>query len=278
MESIDKTLHYIQQHFNKNIQLNELAAQANYSPFHFHRLFKQQVGEAPKQYILRLRLERAAKDLFFYPDKSIYAIAMDTGFSSQAVFARAFKSRYAVSAETYRAEQLQATELKHRQARVMNEPPPFSVEPMEHAEMVYETTFMESEDEVMQAFRRIHRWAAARDIAGTSPVFIGVFLDSPTSTPAAKCRYLAGIRVNTSNPAYREKIYAFKEGKYARIPLFGGFSSVIDYAVYFKKKQLAETGYAMVPDRRGFEVFSEMDFDKPYNEQFKILCIAVQPA
>lgn len=65
MEPINKILHYIQQHFNEPLNLNSLAAQANYSPFHFHRLFKQQVGEAPKQYILRLRLERAAKDLFF---------------------------------------------------------------------------------------------------------------------------------------------------------------------------------------------------------------------
>ncbi|RFM27434.1 helix-turn-helix domain-containing protein [Deminuibacter soli] len=277
MQAIERTLHYIQQHFKDDLSLEQLAAHANYSPFHFQRLFKQYVGESPKQYMLRLRLQRAAKDLFFYPDKTIYAIAMDTGFSSQAVFARAFKARYGVNAETYRAEELLAVEYKHQQANVMNEPPPFSIQRIERFEMAYETVYMQNEEDVMQAFKRIGNWAAARDIAGADPLYCGVYLDSPISTPADKCRYLAGIKINTSNPDYRERIYTCEGAKYAQIPFCGGFDTVLDYALYFKKKQLQETGYSLVEGVRGFELFAEMDFSKPYREQFRTLCVAVQP-
>ena len=106
MEAIDAILYYIQQHFDENLSLQALAEQAHYSPYHFHRLFKQQVGEPPKQYLLRLRLEKAMKDLIFYPGKSIYAIAVDCGFSSQSVFARAFKGKYQLTAEQYREQAL----------------------------------------------------------------------------------------------------------------------------------------------------------------------------
>src|SRR6516225_6095987 len=101
---IDRVLHYIQANWNQDLPLSKLAEEAHYSPYHFSRLFKDQVGEAPKQYILRLRLEKACKELIFYHEKSIYAIAFDCGFSSQAVFARAFKQRYGLSAEQYRKE------------------------------------------------------------------------------------------------------------------------------------------------------------------------------
>jgi len=108
MQVIDNILYYIQQHFDRELSLEVLAREAHYSPYHFHRLFKQQVGEAPKQYLLRLRLEKATKELLFYPEKSVYAIAMDCGFSSQPVFSRAFKARYRLSAEQYREQALQA--------------------------------------------------------------------------------------------------------------------------------------------------------------------------
>jgi AraC family transcriptional regulator len=70
MEVIDNILHYIQQHFDQDLSLQHLAAQAHYSPYHFHRLFRQQVGEAPKQYLLRLRLEKSCKELLFYPSST----------------------------------------------------------------------------------------------------------------------------------------------------------------------------------------------------------------
>ncbi|MBL7135447.1 MAG: helix-turn-helix transcriptional regulator [Candidatus Marinimicrobia bacterium] len=76
--------------------LNELVAVAHFSPFHFHRLFRAFVGETLKQFIQRIRLEKAAERLITNPLESITAIALDSGFSGSATFARAFKEYFCV--------------------------------------------------------------------------------------------------------------------------------------------------------------------------------------
>ena len=43
--------------------LDAIAARAGWSPFHLHRAFRAMVGETPKQYTLRRRLERAVARL-----------------------------------------------------------------------------------------------------------------------------------------------------------------------------------------------------------------------
>ena len=40
-----------------------MALRSGWSRFHFHRAFRRLVGETPKQYLLRIRLERAAAAL-----------------------------------------------------------------------------------------------------------------------------------------------------------------------------------------------------------------------
>ena len=63
------------------------------------------VGETPKQYTLRLRLERAAARLVS-SDHSVLAIALDAGFKSHEVFTRAFGRRFGRTPIAYRASAL----------------------------------------------------------------------------------------------------------------------------------------------------------------------------
>jgi AraC family transcriptional regulator len=65
-------------------------AKAGWSPFHFHRAFRKVVGETPKRYTQRLRLERAAARLASGSDP-VLRIAADAGFASHEVFTRAFR-------------------------------------------------------------------------------------------------------------------------------------------------------------------------------------------
>lgn len=88
---------------NSEISLDVLAARAGWSPFHFHREFRRIVGETPKQYILRLRLERAAARLATGTDP-VVSIAADAGFASHEVFTRAFRRQFGVTPSTYRRE------------------------------------------------------------------------------------------------------------------------------------------------------------------------------
>jgi transcriptional regulator GlxA family with amidase domain len=47
---------HIQRHLDSDLSLEELADVANFSPFHFHRLFHGLVGESIREHVCRLRL------------------------------------------------------------------------------------------------------------------------------------------------------------------------------------------------------------------------------
>ena len=57
---INKTFDYIESNLERSMTLEELAKVANFSKFHFNRIFHSIVGETPFQFILRVRIERAA--------------------------------------------------------------------------------------------------------------------------------------------------------------------------------------------------------------------------
>lgn len=99
---INKVIDFIDENICQELTLEKLAGVANFSPYHFHRIFGAIVGETLFQFIQRNRLQRAAWRLIEKPNKSITDIAYDYGFSSPSAFARAFKEFYGCSASEYR--------------------------------------------------------------------------------------------------------------------------------------------------------------------------------
>jgi len=275
MEVIDNILHYIQRHFDQDLPLQTLAEQAHYSPYHFHRLFKQQVGEAPKQYLLRLRLERALKELIFYPQKSVYAIAMDSGFSSQSVFARAFKNKYGIPAEQYREQALKGIRERTDTIKPDVQQFPVTVSRLERFYIVSELTYLKQEDEIMRKFKNLHAWASARELTGKEPEFYGIFIDSPLSTPLPKCRYLAGIRIREA--ISHKGCQTLGGFTVAQIPVMGNFEVSTSYALYVKQRWMNDSGYEIIQGISGFERFAEMDFSKSYSQHYRTICIGIQP-
>jgi AraC-like DNA-binding protein len=83
-------------------QLTLLARDAAMSPYHFLRTFRQVVGMAPHQYVLRTRLHRAALRLRRSSDE-IAAIAFGAGFNDLSTFNRRFKKVMGASPSVYRA-------------------------------------------------------------------------------------------------------------------------------------------------------------------------------
>ena len=99
---IHRAQDFIEENLGRNLALEEIARAACFSPYHFHRLYTAITGESIYQFILRLRLERAASRLCRQPPEPVTTIAFDLGFSSSATFARAFKGLFGVSASEYR--------------------------------------------------------------------------------------------------------------------------------------------------------------------------------
>jgi len=99
---INKVLDYINENLSKDFTLEELASVANFSPYHFHRIFGGIMQEPLSQFITRVRLERAATRLIDNPRASITEVAFDFGFSGSSTFARAFKEKFCMSASHWR--------------------------------------------------------------------------------------------------------------------------------------------------------------------------------
>ncbi len=102
MARVNRVVDHIERHLHEPLKLHDLAKLANFSPYHFHRIFAAMVGETLNQFVQRTRLERAASRLLSEPHASITEVALDAGFASSATFARAFRDAFAMSATTFR--------------------------------------------------------------------------------------------------------------------------------------------------------------------------------
>ncbi len=86
---------------SEDISLDELAAEAQLSPFHFARMFKHSVGVPPRVYLTRLRVERAC-ELLEMTNLPVTEIAYEVGYSSNQVLARVFLKHRHMSPTDYR--------------------------------------------------------------------------------------------------------------------------------------------------------------------------------
>jgi AraC-like DNA-binding protein len=79
----------------------DLARAAGLSPAHFSREFRRTFGEAPHQYLLTRRLERAAA-LLRNTDRTVTEICFSVGLSSMGSFITSFRRVYGVAPVAYR--------------------------------------------------------------------------------------------------------------------------------------------------------------------------------
>ncbi|MCV6963059.1 AraC family transcriptional regulator [Mycobacterium intermedium] len=81
--------------------IEELAQRAAMSPRHFTRVFTEEVGEAPGQYVERIRTEAARRQLE-ETDDTVVAIAARCGFGTAETMRRNFIRRIGISPDQYR--------------------------------------------------------------------------------------------------------------------------------------------------------------------------------
>jgi AraC family transcriptional regulator len=96
-----RCLEFMRERLSEDISLDELAAEARLSPFHFARMFKQSLGVPPRVYLTRLRMERTC-ELLETTDLSVTEIAQEVGYSSNQVLARVFIKHQRMSPTDYR--------------------------------------------------------------------------------------------------------------------------------------------------------------------------------
>lgn len=97
----NNVMEYIDTHYMDDLSLDDVAAAADFSKFHFSRLFKQYTGFTFCDYI-RHRKIRAAEELLNQPDLTVTEVAMQSGFVSLSTFNRVFREFKHCSPTEYR--------------------------------------------------------------------------------------------------------------------------------------------------------------------------------
>lgn len=189
---------------DRPLDLHAVAASVHSSPFHFHRVFQQIVGETLHAFQKRVRLERALTAMVHGPERSLLEIALDHGFGSASSFSKAFKDQYGTSPRKFDLEGWQAdrrgelTEHNHHLARLGRgeNPDGFEATLVELPARSFVTrrvTDPFQPGRVTGATEEFVAWAEAEGTAeGT---WAGWMWENPDLVPLADCRYDIGLVV-----------------------------------------------------------------------------------
>lgn len=92
---------YVEKHYREKIYLDDIAEKMGISPTYLSRLFSKEKGTTLQEYIIKVRVQRAA-NLLTYSDSPISKIGDYVGFPSQSYFGRIFKQHTGLTPKEYR--------------------------------------------------------------------------------------------------------------------------------------------------------------------------------
>jgi AraC family transcriptional regulator len=259
---INRVMDYIAGHLAEELPLERLAQVAAFSPFHFHRVFKAIAGENLFEFIRRVRVERAGALLLLDGATSITGVALDTGFSSPAVFARAFKGHFGLSASAWRRQREAERNAGKPKSKGCKAPEGAARHSLGHARVetrnhpAFHLAYMRhigpyGQAEISEAWNQFARWMQAHELLSEDTVTLGIPHDHPGVTAPSRCRYDCGVVV----PAGFQKdrlvnLTDLPAGKYAVLPFRGTASELVQAWEALFESWLPESGYQ--PDNRPF--------------------------
>jgi AraC family transcriptional regulator len=104
---VSRVRDYIRANLGNRLSVTALAEIVNLSPSYFSEVFKNSIGVAPHEYVLRERIREAAT-LLTKGDTPVAQVAQMLGFASQSHFADVFRRATAMSPKQYRGARRQA--------------------------------------------------------------------------------------------------------------------------------------------------------------------------
>lgn len=96
VESIQKAIHFIEEHLLADLNMEQIAKEANSSIFHFQRTFSILTDMSIADYIRRRRLTLAAQELI-NTDNKIIDLSYKYGYDTPEAFAKAFRKQHGVT-------------------------------------------------------------------------------------------------------------------------------------------------------------------------------------
>lgn len=98
---VRKAIAYMNEYYNQNPSLSDVASYVGLNPNYFSSLFKKETGKNFSSYLLKIRLDNA-KLLLKNTNLTLSEIAAELGFDSQSYFSRLFKKETGLTPREYR--------------------------------------------------------------------------------------------------------------------------------------------------------------------------------
>ena len=100
---IKEALSFVEQNFQNNISVEDIAGFCNLNRSYFGKIFKETVGQNPQEFLMQYRMSKAVQ-LLKMTALSIHDIGNAVGYPNQLHFSRAFKNVHGISPRQWRTE------------------------------------------------------------------------------------------------------------------------------------------------------------------------------
>lgn len=242
-------LFYVYTHIETDIDLEELSRMHGVSLFHLHRIFKAVFGRNLYETIQSIRLQKAANLLLTNRHSSISEIAAQCGYSAQASFIRAFKSRFVMTPGAWRGGgYLEYSEaiLSQSERTRLSEASFDHLQPSivkREAMSAYYIRHQGYGPSIHSAWQKLQTWIYTNHIEHYRS--IALFHDNPAITQLHECQYVACI---VTEEAMSQRLghlprFMIAAGVYARFDIEGQSGDLLKFIRWVYHEWLPQSRY-----------------------------------
>jgi len=193
-------MNYINKNIDTDINIDAIAVEYGLSKFHFHRIFKEQIGKNIYETIKSIRLQKASNLLITNKYSTITEIASMCGYSSQTSFIRAFKNRFEQTPTLWRnggykeysnnilhnsiSSDVSHTSFSHLEAKIIKT----------KRKKLYYIRHQGYNKELSKVWQKMMAWVYTNNIENYEQ--IAIYHDNPIITLQEDCHYIACVKVD----------------------------------------------------------------------------------
>ncbi len=273
---------HIQANLDGDLSLAALSRIARLSPFGLQRLFKAAIGETPKAYTLRLRLERAAFRLLTHESR-VLRVALECGFQNHETFIRAFRRRFGRTPREYRnwirhqspaaAAEAQTPVAEAVRAYAISATKVIHLRPFHLAFKRHVGPYESVPDSL---FAELAAWAERRHLPGPR-IWLGLGHDAPVTTKPEQLRFDAAVAVpNPFSPEDGVGYQLLPAGPFAVTTHAGAYATLPEAYSAILPRVTALRGYQLV-GLPAVEIYHTARVTSHYELNHTDLCLPLTP-
>ncbi|MEA3511962.1 MAG: AraC family transcriptional regulator [Campylobacterota bacterium] len=242
-------MNYINENIETEINIDQISREYGISKFHFHKIFKEQIGTNIYETIKSIRLQKASNLLITNRYSTITQIASMCGYSSQTSFLRAFKKRFEQTPKLWRNggyKEYSNHILSASQAASISQADFSYLEPKivkTDKKVVYYIRQKGYNNQAKQTWQKMMAWVYTNEIEEYEE--IGIYHDNPIITPLEDCYYVACVAPKNTRKLLNTNLPSFDihSGIFAKFEVEGKYGDILKLIQWIYHHWLPQSGF-----------------------------------